>query len=607
MNTKKDIKDLVEKLTKCDYQYTIGAPIITDVEYDDLRNQLYKLDPKNKYFKLIGCEATDNCVKLPYHLGSQTKIKEDKDLQKWIKKYNTNQYVISEKLDGISAYYNKAENKLYTRGNGKTGSDISHILPHINLPIINTDIVRGELLISKKNWKEEYGSNARNVVAGLVYAKTLNVKLLKLVDLVIYQVIDKSIKMEEQLKLISKNCVKYSLVSEPLTINNLKTILNTYKASSAYEIDGIVVTDNSKAYDNIKSGNPDFAFAFKNAELDESAITVVIDVEYKLSKDNRYKPRVIFNKVKLDQVNIECASGYNAKFILDNGIGIGAKIRIVRSGQVIPKIIEVITKADVPKMPDGDWEWDLTGTDAMFVKKADEESPKEQRVGRTVHFFKTLGVKNLAEGTIIKLYDSGFKTLESVLDIKEPNELKSIAGIGDKKIEVIINCIKEALGCKDLQDIMAASNIFERSLGSKKLKLIINAYDDIMNDDISIDHLMTVKGIGKINAEQFILGFNDFKVFYNKYYKGVVGPIDPSEPEKLLDKRLIGMSVSFTGIRDKDLEKLIEKNGGKVLSTVTKSVDVLITKDINSTSGSMKKAKELNILIIEYDKLVEEN
>tara|TARA_B110000046_G_scaffold88505_1_gene96578 strand:+ start:2839 stop:4644 length:1806 start_codon:yes stop_codon:yes gene_type:complete len=598
------IKELVEKLTKCDYQYTIGAPIITDMAYDELREQLYKLDPKNKYFKIIGCEATDNCVKLPYHLGSQTKIKEDKDLQKWIKKYNTNDYVISEKLDGISAYYNKAENKLYTRGNGKTGSDISHILPHINLPVINTDIVRGELLISKKNWKEEYGSNARNVVAGLVNAKTLNIKLLKFVDLVIYQVIDKSIKMEEQLKLITKNSVKYSIIKEPLTINNLKILLNTYKASSAYEIDGIVVTDNSKAYDNIKTGNPNFAFAFKNAELDENAITTVIDVEYKLSKDNRYKPRVIFNKVKLDQVNIECASGYNAKFIKDNGIGVGAKIRIVRSGQVIPKIIEVITKAAVPKMPDGEWEWDITNTDAMFVKKVNEESPKEQRVGRVVHFFKTLGVKNLAEGTIVKLYDKGFKTLESVLDIKDPSELKNIPGIGDKKIEVIIKCIKEALSCKILEDIMAASNIFERSLGSKKLKLIITSYDDIMNDNIKIDDLMTVHGIGKVNAEQFIVGFNDFKVFYNKYYNGTIEPKDHTEPEKALDKRLVGKKVSFTGVRNKELEKLIEKYEGKVVSTVSKTLDVLITKDINSNSSSMKKAKELNILIIEYDMLI---
>ena len=598
------IKELVEKLTKCDYQYTIGAPIITDMAYDELREQLYKLDPKNKYFKIIGCEATDNCVKLPYHLGSQTKIKEDKDLQKWIKKYNTNDYVISEKLDGISAYYNKAENKLYTRGNGKTGSDISHILPHINLPVINTDIVRGELLISKKNWKEEYGSNARNVVAGLVNAKTLNIKLLKFVDLVIYQVIDKSIKMEEQLKLITKNSVKYSIIKEPLTINNLKILLNTYKASSTYEIDGIVVTDNSKAYDNIKTGNPNFAFAFKNAELDENAITTVIDVEYKLSKDNRYKPRVIFNKVKLDQVNIECASGYNAKFIKDNGIGVGAKIRIVRSGQVIPKIIEVITKAAVPKMPDGEWEWDITNTDAMFVKKVNEESPKEQRVGRAVHFFKTLGVKNLAEGTIVKLYDKGFKTLESVLDIKDPSELKNIPGIGDKKIEVIIKCIKEALSCKILEDIMAASNIFERSLGSKKLKLIITNYDDIMNDNIKIDDLMTVHGIGKVNAEQFIVGFNDFKVFYNKYYNGTIEPKDHTEPEKALDKRLVGKKVSFTGVRNKELEKLIEKYEGKVVSTVSKTLDVLITKDINSNSSSMKKAKELNILIIEYDMLI---
>ena len=598
------IKELVEKLTKCDYQYTIGAPIIKDMAYDELREQLYKLDPKNKYFKIIGCEATDNCVKLPYHLGSQTKIKEDKDLQKWIKKYNTNDYVISEKLDGISAYYNKAENKLYTRGNGKTGSDISHILPHINLPVINTDIVRGELLISKKNWKEEYGSNARNVVAGLVNAKTLNIKLLKFVDLVIYQVIDKSIKMEEQLKLITKNSVKYSIIKEPLTINNLKILLNTYKASSAYEIDGIVVTDNSKAYDNIKTGNPNFAFAFKNAELDENAITTVIDVEYKLSKDNRYKPRVIFNKVKLDQVNIECASGYNVKFIKDNGIGVGAKIRIVRSGQVIPKIIEVITKAAVPKMPDGEWEWDITNTDAMFVKKVNEESPKEQRVGRAVHFFKTLGVKNLAEGTIVKLYDKGFKTLESVLDIKDPSELKNIPGIGDKKIEVIIKCIKEALSCKILEDIMAASNIFERSLGSKKLKLIITNYDDIMNDNIKIDDLMTVHGIGKVNAEQFIVGFNDFKVFYNKYYNGTIEPEDHTEPEKALDKRLVGKKVSFTGVRNKELEKLIEKYEGKVVSTVSKTLDVLITKDINSNSSSMKKAKELNILIIEYDMLI---
>lgn len=598
-----DIQELVDKLKEYDYHYTLGNPIITDKEYDTLREKLQQLDPKNKYFKLIGCEAKDNCVKLPYHLGSQTKIKEDKDLQKWIKKYKSNNYVISEKLDGISAFYNKTENKLYTRGNGKIGSDISHILPHINLPKIDTENVRGELIIPKQKWKTEYGSNARNVVAGLVNAKTPNISLLSLVDLVIYNVLDKPITIEEQLKLVKTNCVKYQLLKEPLTIKDLKLILNTFKIESKYEIDGIVITDNSQHYPNIKSGNPDFSFAFKNAELDETAITTVVDVEYKLSKDNRYKPRVIFNKVNIDQVNIECASGYNAKFIQENGIGKDAKIKIVRSGQVIPKIIEVIKKVK-PKMPDGNWEWDETNTDAIFVKQEDEESPQAQRTGRTTHFFKTLGIKNLAEGTIVKLYEKGFKSLESILDIKDANDLKGIEGIGDKKIEIIMNCIKEALEYKGgIEDIMAGSNIFDRSLGSKKLKLIISNYTNILTDNVILDDLIKIKGIGKINAEQFLKGFDNFKLFYNKYYSNVNIDVAPVELP-YLDPRLVGKKVAFTGIRDKNLEKLIEQHNGKVVSTVSKTVDVLITKDLNSTSTSMKKAKELNILIIKNDDIL---
>ena len=93
--------------------------------------------------------------------------------------------------------------------------NISHILEYINLPEFTTNInyVRGELIISKK-LNQEYGSNARNVVAGLVNYKTVNQKLLNLVDLVIYQVIDNNQNLEEQLRLVKKNCVKYNLTKE---------------------------------------------------------------------------------------------------------------------------------------------------------------------------------------------------------------------------------------------------------------------------------------------------------------------------------------------------------------------------------------------------------
>ena len=169
-----------------------------------------------------------------------------------------------------------------------------------------------------------------------------------------------------------------------------------------------------------------------------------------------------------------------------------------------------------------------------------------------------------------------------------------------------MNCIKEALEYTGgMEDIMAGSNIFDRSLGSKKLKLIISNYTNILTDNVILDDLIKIKGIGKINAEQFLKGFDNFKVFYNKYYSNVNVNVDVA-PVALpyLDPRLVGKKVSFTGVRDKDLEKLIEQYNGKVVSTVSKTVDVLITKDLNSISTSMKKAKELNILIIKNDDII---
>ena len=597
------VKELVEKLTLYNYHYNNGEPLVSDKEYDDLYDKLYELDPKNAFFKKIGCEVANNCVKLPYHLGSQTKIKTSKVLDNWIKKYNTKNYVISEKLDGISAYYNSLEGKLYTRGNGTVGSDISHILPYINLPILETtNNVRGELIISKANWNFKYGSNARNVVAGLVNAKILNKKLLKLVDLVIYQVLDVPMCLSDSLQFVKKNCVVYNIVND-INIEYLTNKLIEFKTNSNYEIDGIVVTDNSQYYDNNDSGNPDHSFAFKSMEIEESATTTVIDVEYKLSKDNRYKPRVLFEKINIDNVNIECATGYNAKFIMDNGIGIGAIVKVVRSGQVIPKIVEVIKKVEA-KMPDGEWQWDNTFTDAMFIKTDDKESPKEQRVGRTVYFFKTLGIKNLSEGTINKLYENGFTSLETILEIKNSDSLKGIEGFGDKKINIILDCIKESLSVTGLEEIMAASNIFERSLGVKKLKLIIENFDNIMCDDITLDKLVTIKGIGSVNAQQFLNNFGNFKQFYEKYYGEDDGDGGDGGDVKKLDKKLIGKKIAFTGFRDKQLEKLIILNGGKVVSTLSKTTDILITKDINSTSSSMKKAKELGIIIIELSDIM---
>ena len=599
-----DIKELVTNLIKYDYHYTLGNPLISDKEYDNLRDKLYELDPKNKYLKRIGCEDTSNCQKLKYWLGSQTKIKDEKNLNNWIKKYNSNNYIISEKLDGISALYLNKENKLFTRGNGSKGNDISHILKYINMPTFNNNkiiAVRGELIIKKTNWKNEYGSNARNVVAGLVNNKIINKKLLNLVDFVIYQIMEiennENIKIEEQLDMINHNKIKF-IKSNNIQFNNLKNILIDFKEKSLYEIDGIVITDNSKSYNKNIEGNPEYSFAFKLNELDKSKITIVKDVEYNLSKDNRYKPIVLFETINLDQVNISKASGYNLKFIIDNGIGIGSKIEVIRSGQVIPKIINVIEKTE-PKLPSLNWIWDDTKTDGIFVKDEDHESPEEQRIKISTHFFKTLDIKNISEKTIKKLYENGFTSLNSILEINSKTQLSNIEGFGDKKIEIIINAIETSKKHDKLEEIMAASNIFQRSLGIKKLKLILDNYPNIINENIKNEELTKINGIGDINAKHFNDNIDNFKIFYFKYFK----IIEKKEKVKVLsiDERLLKKIVVFSGIRDKNMEELIIENGGKINGSVSKKTEILIVKDLESNSSSIKKAKELDIIIIKYD------
>ena len=150
--------------------YNKNKPVMTDEEYDVLREWAVEKFPDNETLNqgheginLIACKEK---VKLPYFLGSMDKIKPDtKVLNNWLKKYK-NQFVISAKLDGMSALYLNEDgvDKMFTRGCGNYGFDISHLIPYVKVPKINEKVVRGELIISKKEFQKfskEY-SNERS-------------------------------------------------------------------------------------------------------------------------------------------------------------------------------------------------------------------------------------------------------------------------------------------------------------------------------------------------------------------------------------------------------------------------------------------------------------
>ncbi len=611
----KNKKDIINFLQECDTAFfNTNKTLVSDDMYDLIKNYLKQLDPKNAYFKRVGADE-ESKVKLPYWMGSLDKIKDDeKAITSWKKKYSSN-CIISDKLDGISCLFNKNENeiKIFTRGNGKEGQDISHLRNYITFPSVSDKkiAIRGELIISRKNWEliKDLGSNARNVVAGAIHSKILNKTILGYIEFLAYDIMYPEMKIEDSFNYFTKNnikCANYKLSEESdINLQSLSKHLETRRKESEYEVDGIVIYNN-KQHKLVSGKNPKYAFAFKSILTHEQAEVIVNDVEWNVSMHKYMKPIIKFNEVVISGVKIKQATGFNGKFINDNIIGPGSRIVIIRSGDVIPHVLKVLTPSSngKPKMPENKYRWNDTQIDIIL----DEEGKnKEQDIKSYTYFMSKLDVGLVKESTIKKMYENGFDTLEKILKVKV-DELVSIEGFQVRSATKIVENflkIKEA-ECDLLLD---ASNILGRGFALKKIKLVSDKYPLNKKADIlklTVDDLLKIDGIGNVNAKQFVENIKKFYEFLDKIgYK-----CNKEEVKKevvnvktvLKDKKFI-----FTGFRNKDWEKLITDSSGKVVTAISKTTDYLVVKNKTDKSGKIDKANELGVKILdmeEFSKMV---
>ena len=608
--------------------YNEGKSIISDDLYDVIKEKLKKLSPKNEYLKEIGAPEDKNvAIDLPYWTGSLDKIKDDeKALNKWKKQYDSS-YLISDKLDGNSGLlvYDKDKINLYSRGDGYKGQNLNNLVKYINVPLIqnNTPIaVRGELIISKKNWDKisHVGANARNVVAGLLHSKIPNPEIAKYLEFVAYQlIIIPQVKASEEFVLLKEYGFKipyHTVINslEHLTMTSLSDILMNRRAISEYEIDGIVVTEN-EIHRIIRGKNPKYSFAFKSILTHDEAEAIVESIEWNISKDGLIKPTVLITPIALNGVTISRATGYNASFIEKNNIGPGARIVIIRSGDVIPKIIRVITPVNA-QMPDISYEWNNTHID-IYVKKQENEkdSINLQIDAKTLeHFVKKMDIKFVATGTIKKLIDSNVNTISKLLKLSI-DDLMKIEGFQKVSAEKVYKSIQDTIKklSKDNKlcvDLMAASNLFGSKLGTKKLELIIQEYPDILlkRKEYTKEDLIKINGIAAITADAFLDNINNFYDLLDdigiscKENKEKSNSKSPKEKEEIKKSKIPpNEQIVFTGFRNKDWEKLITQSGSKISSSISKNVSLVVANDINETSSKLQKARELNLKIISKD------
>jgi NAD-dependent DNA ligase len=615
-------KTLSQIVDVANAQYYNETPLMNDNEFDIIKEYIERKYPKNTAIANIGAPITKNKVKLPYEMASMDKIKPDTGaLMQWKQKYG-GPYVLSCKLDGVSGLYVVAEKggeaKLYTRGDGKVGQDVSHLISAIHLPTSGNAgqtyplAVRGEFILPKKVFDEKYKeafANPRNLVSGIVNSKTIDDKTRDL-HFVAYEVVDPPMKPSTQmaqLATLGHEVVMNRTVTGPTDLTNemLSELLLDWRKNYEYEIDGVIVT-NDQVYPR-KSGNPDHAFAFKMVISDQMAEAKVVDVIWTPSKNGMLKPRVRIEPVKLGGVTIEYATGFNGKFIEDNKIGIGALIQIVRSGDVIPYIKNVSVPAETTKMPDMAYVWNDTHVDILLENSGDNETVLEKNI---TGFFVHLEVDGLSIGNVRRIMKAGYTSVAQILKMSKEDFAK-VEGFQTKTVDKIYAGIHAKVDAASLLDIMVASNKMGKGMAKKKLQPILETFPDILTTTESpaqkIEMLKSIKGIGSENAKEFVQNIGPFMAFLkecdleSKLQRNAV--VDTKEAA-IVDTKvdvthpLYQKKIVMTKIRDKEIIEALAKYGATLEDTMKKDVFVLVVKSKDDTSSKMDFAKKNNIPIM---------
>merc|ERR1711935_432090 len=364
------------------------------------------------------------------------------------------------------------------------------------------------ILISKNNFKKiksEY-ANTRSFIAGITNLKKVNddnKHNLKFIDLVCFEIISPEMKTEEQFqKLID---LGFKTVNnkklDSLNYEELKNTLIERREKSEYDIDGVIVCQNKLHQRNLDK-NPKYAIAFK---LDkEFAITNVKDIKWNLSKHGRLKPTVIIESVFLNNSNIDAVTGNNANFIVKNKIGIGAKLKIIKSGEIIPKIVEVLEGKE-PLMPDCDYKWNSTKKEILMLNV---ENNDEFKIKRITNFFKTIGIEHIGPGIFKKMFQHKINTIYKILDVRK-EELLLIPGIKEKSSDNII----------------------------KNINKILNKYPTIFTDNskLKIEDLISIPSIEEKTATKFLNKLDEIRIFFKNHPRLKYDSFD-SKKKKIIKK-----------------------------------------------------------------------
>lgn len=647
----RELNELERYITHLNTQYRKGHPEVEDWEYDEFIERLKSQFPDSPLLQSAVIEPAPESRKdtLPIPMMSLEKYKTIESLLEWCRSkvyYNPTpklqvDFVITPKLDGLSIERDEAE-RCWTRGDGFVGQRCDDHCSHLKDRLNETHFTRGEMIITNEDWNSnsifrEY-KNPRNTVGGWL---TSPYKIEVPYDKMSYICYDlflsgPPLSKLDQLNILNNTCntvsIPFRVVRlEDITRKFLKSLFDEWK--QLFPMDGLVIDVNPYLFRTgvEANGNPSYAVAYKDPEFSEKKETKILKLTRNINRFGVVTPTIEVEPIELSGSTISKVNGINMSYIYDWGLFEGQEITIVRSGEVIPKIVQVgsvvipfieeftsqrnYQESYNSQVAKRDFEvdnWKLEKKfdeyltcpfcgealvwDKTFINQVCINSDcKEKKLQKVVDFFKILEVEEIAEATFRTLFSYGYETVNDILSITKTH-LIGIEGFGDISSDKFLKEIERVkfVGFPAAR-LMHASSLFP-NLGEKTLQLILNSIFGSKPLPITVEHLTTINGIGQITAEVFVQGINKWQMspelgnFAISYY---------SEPEKKAPSGpLFGEKYCFTGCRPSEEQKaLIEELGGEIIDSVSSKTTHLIVKTLDSVSSKTTKAKSLGIPI----------
>ena len=613
MESKK--KNLVALLQAASDAYYNGDELILDDEtYDAMRDELEQMDPTNPYLQQIGAPVPKElgAVKLPYKMASLNKIKPSTGaVDSFRNSSKVKSWVLSDKLDGISVLWDTGKKKLYLRGDGFTGVDVSNYAPYITglqpKGFTKKWVLRGELVLP--NSVDVEGTLSRSWVNGQLHQKTPIPNELAKIRFVAYELIEPSnLTREVQFATLQSAGFElpwFTLVNR-ITDESLSELFQQRRNDSSYPIDGIVVGENNIPVKEVGDTvtNPKDMRAFKMSLADQQKETEVVDILWSASYQGYWIPRLQIKPVLIGGSRIEYLTGHNARFILDNKVGKGAKIVIRKSGDVIPTLDRVLVPNSKIELPKGVWDGPESTASHLKLVEDEQEDNDEIVQKKLEHFAKTLDIPHLGPGQTVKLISASIVTPRDLIRASYNDLVKAIGeGMAKKVYPAIQTQIEKASEI----DLMVASSMMPRGIGSRKLNSLSALEVDPRNWPKKIQ---SCEGWSSGALAEFYEKLAKYETWrrseldmipYPRLPRAKTPPKAPTNGRKEI--------FCFTGFRSKELEAKLEERGHEIASSFTKKTTVLVVSDQSALEGNtekIKKARELNIQIVTRDQMIQE-